>query len=258
MRRRVAALVGVFARSFYSSALYLRVGISGKGLGIGYLLIAVAVWAMPDMIRQYHATTTFAGSYARNLLRQIPEMKLQNGILTVKDATPHIVKDPVNGAQLIIIDTTGKTALLENGVAKVLLTKTEILYSSRSDNIKHVSHGHKPYLVNREVLDVMLDRFSKWFFPVYAVTALTAKSILFGLLAIAGIAVGTVYARLAGSALGIPSIARIGMVAVTPSIVVYCLMELGLVRVPQWWLWALAISCLYTIFGVRSNIAQRS
>lgn len=257
MRRHVTTLAGVFVRSFYSPSLYLRVGASWKGLGIGYLLIAVAIWTVPDMIRQYHATAAFAESYARNLLGQIPEMKLQDGILTVKEATPRYVKDPVNGAQLIIIDTTGKTTSLESGTAKVLLTKTQIMYSQGSNNIKHDSHGRKPYLINREVLDALLDRFNKWFFPLYAVAVTAAKSILFGMVAVAGVVVGMGYARLAGSALGVFSIARIAAVAVTPSIIVYCLMELGLVHLPQWWLWALVISCVYTMFGIRSNIARR-
>lgn len=257
MSRRVTALVGVFARSFYSPTAYLHVGASWKGLGVGYLLVVVVVWAVPDMIRQYHATTTFAESYVRDLFWQVPEMKLQDGILLVKDATPHYVKDPVNGVQLIIIDTTGKTVSLENGAAKVLLTKTQTIYSQGSNNIKHAPHGHKPYLVNKEALDALRDRFNKWFFPMYAIAVVAAKSIMFGLLAMAGVAVGVVYARLVGSTLGLFSIARIAAVAVTPSIIVYSLMELGLVRIPQWWLWAFVISCSYTIFGIRSNIAMR-
>jgi len=169
---------------------------------------------------------------------------------------PHYVKDPTNGATLIIIDTTGKTTSLENEAAKVLLTDTQAVYRRGSNNIKHAAHGHSALLISAETLGKLLAGFEKWFLPVYAVVVVGAKSILFGLLAMAGVLVGATYARLAGAALDLPSMARIASVAVTPSIIVYCLMELGLIHIPSWWLWAVAISCFYALFGIRATIMQ--
>lgn len=218
--------------------------------------MAVMVWSVPDMVRQYHATTTFTESYARNFLSQIPEMELHGGKLMVKGAMPHYVKDPSNGMTLVVIDTTGKVTSLENDTAKVLLTDTQTIYRQGSNNIKHAVHGHSTLLISRETLENLLAGFEKWFSPVYAVAVVGAKSILFGLLAMTGVLVGATYARLAGAALDLLSMARIASVAVTPSIIIYCLLELGLIHIPSWWLWAVVISCFYTLFGIRATIMQ--
>lgn len=257
MIRRAAAFMGVSARCFYSSALYRHVGASWKGLGIGYLFAAVAIWSAPDMIRQYHATMAFIESYtALKFVSQIPAMELHEGKLMVKGVMPRYVKDPMNGATLIIVDTTGKVTSLENEAAKVLLTDTQAIYRQGSNNIKHTARGHSQLLISRETLGNLLAGFEEWFFLVYAIAVVGTKSILFGLLAIAGVVMGAIYARLAGSMLSLFSIIRIATVAVTPSIIIYCLMELGMIHIPIWWMWALIISCVYTLLGVRSNIVK--
>lgn len=132
-----------------------------KGLGLAYNFILVALTSLLFVIYAMAMlnSTLFAAKDGKKPLfddaiaqitEQMPEMIVENGIVTVTSPQPHYIKlrvtlmgNPVEGT-LMTIDTTGTTTH-QNMRTPLLLTNKEIIARSKDEiKIHPISEYHKP------------------------------------------------------------------------------------------------------------------
>lgn len=93
--------------SLYSRLLYVDVGKRWKGLGFLYLLLAIALFSIPFVIRM---DLSFNNSFNEQLIKpleEIPIFYIQEGNVVFDKPMPYLVKND-KGQVNIIIDTTGQ------------------------------------------------------------------------------------------------------------------------------------------------------
>ncbi|WP_298622569.1 DUF1189 family protein [uncultured Legionella sp.] len=92
--------------SFYSKRLYIDVGKRWKGIGLLYLLLVVAVLAIPYSVNM---SKEFDKDFQELFLvpiKQLPTIYIQNGEVTFDKPMPYFIKND-KGQIVTIIDTTG-------------------------------------------------------------------------------------------------------------------------------------------------------
>ncbi|WP_115708731.1 DUF1189 family protein [Legionella sainthelensi] len=93
--------------SLYSRLLYVDVGKRWRGLGFLYLLLAIALFSIPFVIRM---DLSFNNSFQEQLIKpleEIPIFYIQEGKVVFDKPMPYLVKND-KGQVNIIIDTTGQ------------------------------------------------------------------------------------------------------------------------------------------------------
>lgn len=129
-------------RSFYSRRLYVDVGKRWKGLGIVYLLLVIAVLAIPLSVRM---GLEFNKTYNEQLiepLTQIPVFQIQNGDVQFDHPMPYLIKNDKNQV-IIIIDSTGKINNFtpEYPDLKILITKTTLYFKIPTPSLFSMQEG---------------------------------------------------------------------------------------------------------------------
>lgn len=115
--------------SFYSRRLYVDVGKRWRGLGLLYLLLAVAVLSIPFAVRMsINLNQSFNEQIIEPLLL-LPTIYVQNGEASLDKPMPYLVKNKKNQV-VLIVDTTGKTDKFspEYPHLNILLTKDKIYF----------------------------------------------------------------------------------------------------------------------------------
>lgn len=92
--------------SFYSKRLYIDVGKRWHGIGLLYLLLAVAICAIPYSVKM---SFEFDRDFQEQLIgpiKQLPTIYIQNGEVNFDKPMPYFIKNE-KGQIVSIIDTTG-------------------------------------------------------------------------------------------------------------------------------------------------------
>ena len=93
--------------SFYSRHLYVDVGKRWRGLGLLYLLLAIAILSIPFSVRMsINLNRSFNEQIIEPLLL-LPTIYVQNGKASLDKPMPYLVKNK-KGQVVLIVDTTGK------------------------------------------------------------------------------------------------------------------------------------------------------
>lgn len=101
-----------FILAFYSSRLYVDVSKRWRGIGLLYLLLAIAVAVIPLATR---VTINFNNYFNERLLEPIeslPTLYMQNGKVEFNEPMPYLIKNR-KGEVVAIIDTTGVVQAIE-------------------------------------------------------------------------------------------------------------------------------------------------
>ncbi len=93
-------------RSFYSKRLYIDVGKRWRGMGLLYLLLAVALLAIPYSIKMCIEFDKDFQEHFLDPIKKLPTIYIQNGEVTFDKPMPYFIKND-KGQIVIIIDTTG-------------------------------------------------------------------------------------------------------------------------------------------------------
>ncbi|MBL7478968.1 DUF1189 family protein [Legionella bononiensis] len=92
--------------SFYSKRLYIDVGKRWRGIGLLYLLLAIAIGAIPYSLKM---SGEFNSEFHNQLIAPIlslPTIYIQNGALNFDKPMPYLIKND-KGLVSVIIDSTG-------------------------------------------------------------------------------------------------------------------------------------------------------
>ena len=94
-------------KSFYSRLLYVDVGKRWRGLGIFYLLLAIAVFSIPFALRMSISLNQSFKEQITDPLSKIPVFYIQNGEVSFDKPMPYLIKND-HGQVVVVVDTTGK------------------------------------------------------------------------------------------------------------------------------------------------------
>ena len=125
--------------SFFSQSFYRDVDMHWKGTGFAYLLLLLTICWFPGIIQLHVSFGDYVENDAPAIIEQLPTITIVKGEASVAVAQPYEITDPDNDKVIALIDTTGKTVSLEGTDARVLLTKTEVIYKKNSIETRNYS-----------------------------------------------------------------------------------------------------------------------
>lgn len=115
--------------SFFSSRLYVDVGKRWRGVGLLYLLLVIAVFAIPLITRVILSFNTFFIEEMVSPLQQLPPLYIQNGEISFDKPTPYFIHDK-KGQVVATIDFTNNPDKLftTNPNLTILITKNSLYF----------------------------------------------------------------------------------------------------------------------------------
>lgn len=244
--------------SFYSKSLYRDVGKNWRTITFLYLFLLSAVCLIPIMFRVYSAVSDYFHSEAPKIVKQVPVITIAGGVASVREVMPYIIKDPENGAPLIIIDTTGKTTSLEGTAAMLLLTKSTLSFkrSSKETRTFNLSEFGDLTIDQSQVygwIETFLDYFIFVLYPfalLFIFLLRIVEAFIFG-------AAGIFFAKKLGAPLGYRSVVSLAMVSMTPSVILDSIYNYLEIIVPFWWVLNFVIAIGYLFFAVKANAEDK-
>ncbi len=141
----------LFLRALYARSLYRALQTSGKGWGITYLMLLIAIALLPasfrinDMAEKLHTELLdeqgmlILPASVESMLQQIPTMQLQNGTLFLEQTEPLLFTHPEYNISLLAIDTKNQLRLPNPDPALLTLRKEEIWVWNNTEQPRAIS-----------------------------------------------------------------------------------------------------------------------
>ena len=240
--------------AFYAKEIYRDVARFWRGIGLLYLFSLVALCTIPGMVKLHSQINAFVADDAPAYVKQFPTMTLSQGILSVPENRPYVVKDPATGEQALIIDPTGQHQTLEQAKTKVLVTKSHIIVQTGTEPVSvPLTQFEDTVLDNRkmfELLEFAGDWFAATFYPIaFAMNYVyrIVQVLIYSLVSLA-------YARMLKIPLGFGGAIRLTAVALTPMIIAHTLLTFFDSQVPYSWAITFGLAIGYVFFGVRALV----
>jgi len=246
--------------SFYSKPLYRDVALSWRGSGLGYLFVLLAFCWIPMMIVFQTAFLKFSSWDVPAIARQLPQIVIANGNVSVTGDQPRYIRYPDSQEILAIVDTTGQIQSLDNTKAAILLTKNKFMVKNGKVETRTFDLSQVPNFVLDE------DRIMQWvntarmylvlvLYPVCLLASFVYRTVQVLFYA----AIGVIFASAYKKNLSFPAILRLATVAVTPPIVISLVLtilgfSLLLEMTPFYFVMAMA----YLFFGIQAATTQEA
>jgi hypothetical protein len=239
--------------AFFSQSFYRDVDLHWKGTGFAYLLLLLAICWIPTFIQFHLSVADYVENKAPALIAQIPPIRIIKGETSVDVAQPHKIIDPDSRMVLALIDTTGNTVSLEGTEARVLLTRTEVIYrksdvETRSFRLEKIEN----FFLDQQKMQGWLTVFRKYVAVVsypFAVIGSFAYRIV-QLLIYASI--GILFARWCKTGRPYLTLLRLSVMAVTPVIIVSTVFGIAGVKLPFQGLLYFLAAMAYLYYGINA------
>ena len=240
--------------SFYSRLLYQDVARNWKGVGFLYLfLILTACWAL-TMFKVHKSFTEAVNNYAPGIIRQIPEITIQNGKVSVEGPQPHFINDPETGKPLMIIDTTGQYTSLENTGAGILLTKNKLIVKRNARETRIIDLSDvEGFYVDQNRVSGWVSAVRDWFAIIALPFALIGSYIYRVVQVLIYAAIGILFTKITKSTLDYQVLLRLTSIAITPVIILNTLQILLGLSIPFFGLLCFLIAMGYLFYAVKVN-----
>ncbi|MBA4373537.1 MAG: hypothetical protein C0402_11830 [Thermodesulfovibrio sp.] len=244
--------------SFFSRALYRDVAVRWKGVCLVYLLGVLALCTIPGTLRMQADLGAWLNDQAAGYIRQLPDITITKGVLSVDAEEPYRILDPTTGEPVVILDSTGSVKSLEGTKAVALFTKTALIVRKNETETRAFSLsdlGGETMTIGRrnayDLLEAFVDIFPVILYPFALFISLLLWSTVVLVFALAG----RLYARRLALALDGRSVVRIAVIALTPALLSGALMTTAGASLPYWWLVTVLISLAYMFYGIQANVS---
>jgi hypothetical protein len=240
--------------SFFSKSLYRDVGKNWRGTGLLYLLIVLALVWIPTIIKGQLAASAWINGDSKEVTKQIPPITITKGQVSTDVPMPHFIKDPKTGADIAIIDTTGKYDNLDNSDAKLLLTKSKLIVrrnETRSET--YDISGVQSFYLDHTKVEGWLALGKTWFIPVLYPLAFLFSFIFRAVQILIYAVVGLAFAKILNANLDFKTLMRLSAIAITPVLVLNLIFEFVPGRIPWWGLLGVIVALAYLFFAVKVN-----
>jgi hypothetical protein len=219
--------------SFFSKELYRDVGLNWKGVNFLYLFLLLAVCLTPATIKMYMVFSNFVDNEAPAFIEQVPEITINDGKVSINEPQPYYIKDPESGDILAIIDTTGQITSLEGTDALCLLTSDKLITKkSKFENRTYDLSKVKKFVVNSERITGWLNILRKFLIVFVYPFALFSSYVFRIAQALICAAIGLLFASWCKVTLSYPTLIRLAVVAMTPSLLVKTIFGIAGLHLP--------------------------
>ena len=240
--------------SFFSKSLYRDVGKHWRGTGLLYLFIILALLWIPTIIKGQLATSAWVNGDSKEITKQIPAITISKGQVSTDVTTPYFIKDPKTGANIAIIDTTGKYQNLDNSDAKILLTKSKLIVKkSETESQSYDISGVQSFYLDRARVEGWLALCKTWFIPVLYSLGLLFSFIFRAVQILIYALVGMAFASILKAHLDFKTLMRLSAIAITPVLVLNLIFEFLPGRIPWWSILGIIVALAYLFFAVKVN-----
>lgn len=251
--------------SFYSGELYQDVGRKWKGVGLGYLFVAMAILQLPMAVKIHVGFSHWVETGASEVIDKIPQITIRHGEVSTNVETPYYIPEPQDSANrvsesskyLAVIDLTGKYKSLEDVNADLLVTKHALAMRNRPGEVRTYDLSRvESFSIDAARVHGWLNS-SRFFVAPACYGFILLFSYLYRVMQVAlYAAVGILFARSLQVTLEYPALMRLAAVAVTPPMILNEVVGLTQVHIPWWSLICLGIAMGYLYFGVKVNAEQ--
>lgn len=207
--------------SFFSKRLYRDVGHNWKGMNLAYLFLLLAICCIPATLHVRENMLQSLEIGQTDILNQIPEIRVQNGYVSVPLQQPYYIKRG-DGTPLAVIDTTGSMNYIDDASVMALLTETKLIVR-RGKNLNLFNTfdlgGVTDLHINKPIINEWLQAAKASISPLsYGIFLIL--SYIFAVLVVLFVAIiGLILSAAMHNPLGFPTALRIATVAATPAII---------------------------------------
>lgn len=245
--------------SFFSKSLYRDVGVNWKGISFVYLLLLLVLISIPLMFQLQSGLNTFIDNKVPELVKQVPEIKITDGIVTTDVNMPYTINDPETGKPLIVIDTTGKINSLEDAKAQALLTKNKLFIKKSKIETRTIElTSIESFTINQNNLYEWADIFRSWFLIILYPFILF---FLYGYRAVQALVyalIGKIFGKALKTELNYQTLLSLSIVSMTPVIIINAVYSYLNHKIPFWWAICFIIAICYLYFAVSSNAEKEA
>ena len=242
--------------SFWSASFYQEVGKVWGGLGYLYLLLLTAFVGLVFSLEIQMHEVPFLQDYLDKTVDKLPEIKIENGKLSIDKPSPYSVGLPSishsesQEPMTILFDTRQKPVDIKNSSSPILVTSDTVFFKDRVQTRQYDLSKIDHFALNKTEAKEKIGLL-KWLgllaFVIYLVISFLVcvfQTIIYGLMG----------KLMAGqSQLGFATLIRLATVAMTPVILLNLIFKLTSVCVPFWWLISIVITLGYLYYAVDAN-----
>ena len=240
--------------SLFSKAFYRDVGLYWKGTGLFYLFLIMAICWIPIIYVMKQDYNRFLDEEMPQLLKQVPEITINNGEVAIDRPEPYYIHNPENKNELmIIIDTTGQITSLANSDAFMLITKSQIEVKKSEYQTQTIKLDKADNItINANIITNWLESINRLFWPAIYPLLLISTFILRIILVLIYAAIGLVIASVCRAELTYAGAMRLAVMTLSPIIIAKTLLWVFHIVVPLGLLIFLGIYIAYLIFAIRA------
>lgn len=240
--------------SFFSRSLYKDVGKNWQGVAAGYLLLLlILVWIPALFFFKFHLDAQTAGA-STDFLKQIPDIRIQQGVVSVDKPMPYRITNPKDGKTIVVIDTTGQVTSLEQADAHMLLTKDKLIVKKSANEARVFNLSNvKDVKIDALRVKQFIARMTQWiiyiFFPVLVIVTFIYRilqALLYG-------AFGMVAAKVLKVNIIFQQSMRLAVIAMTPAIIISTILFMLGYSFAYEYAMYFVMSMSYLIFGIQAN-----
>ena len=125
--------------SFYSKPFYQAVAQKWKGLALGYFLLVIAICWLPFSYDFHRLLNHFSAQMLSGIVAQVPNITLVKGKLSIDKPVPYLIKEPGDGAPMVLFDTSGKQVSMDGVNAYILVTQDKIMLRDNTSPVPKVT-----------------------------------------------------------------------------------------------------------------------
>ena len=243
--------------SFFSQDFYRDVDKHWKGTGFAYLLLLLTICWIPTLVHLHLSFNDYVENDAPALIEQIPTITIAKGEASVDVPQPYEITDPDSDMVIGLIDTTGKPVSLEETDARVILTKTDVIYrknaiETRTFSLQNVEH----FVVDQETVAGWLEMVRKYIAILAFPFAVLGSFIFRVVQALIYAAIGILFCRMSKTERPYQTLLRLSVMAITPVIIVSTVFDMIGIKVPFRGLVYFIAAMGYLYFAVYSASRQ--
>jgi hypothetical protein len=251
------SMIHIPLMSFYARDLYRDVCLNWKGVGFIYLFLLVFVCRIPSAIRVHIGFSDFINNEAPDYVSQVPQITIEDGEAFVDANQPYHIIDPQTQEVLVIIDTTGTIATLEDTEAIGLITKHEAILRKSEYETRRIAFDEiDQFTLDQQRINGWLNTIQRYLaistFPFLVVGSFIFRIIQLLIYA----AIGILFASWCRSNRPYGSLLRLAVVAITPCIITQTVLAMMRIHIPFAGLLYFVAAMAYLFFGIKVSSGE--
>ena len=241
-------------KSFYSKELYRDVVNNWGAEVVLYLLLVLAIcWAV-TMVKMQPMLTHGMAEFTTDVAKQVPNIEIKNGVVSTPENRPYLIKDSETNELVAIIDTSGQYTKLDANDRKILLTQHEIWTSSHGGVVKiYKIPATMTMSIVPEDIKKQTIKWTPWawvlLFPIFVLFSLVYRLVQSLLYAV----IGKLLAMIGGIQLSYANVLKLTIVALTPTIIVWTVLDWFRIFSQSESLFYFILSMSYIVYAIWAN-----